>query len=534
MTTQVHHTLRTLSLFGIMALACVILFSAQFAFATHESCGNRDGGGGCQNCSCGGGNCNNPPKPPPPPTGKCELTVDPSVAEKGTSQTEVSWEPTASKSGGSLVRWRSPKESVTLTAISPAISSFTDKIGDLNLGKYFYAASYTAPKKVWVPPECFGNNHDGCGSPRNQGRWVTMDVKYSCVAPLVIIPSTAPECSDGIDNKDLEDTLADTDDPGCHTDGDPDNEVTYDPDDDDERDTKPNLVAHITDVPSTLVAGKVATIGAAIDNVSGIPVVKLSDRDVTFKRVGDSKTMTLWHGRGTYRANGTWEQDVRFRLPEAGKYKMCVVADAHNVIAELNESDNSDCAEVTVTESPGDGDEYVDVDLFIRKQGDTAWGSGVTISAGEQVELRMVPNNADSCSVTSGGFSFVKQSNQTQTITTVTEPTSGTKTYSVRCTKGGKDKTDSVSATITGEGGGGDMSFTADPDRVRKGDTSHLTWELGGRTGCTVSGNGESFAVSSDGERDTAPINWEVTYTLACSDDSLRATIKVIPSFQEI
>ena len=39
----------------------------------------------------------------------------------------------------------------------------------------------------------------------------------------------APACSDGVDNDDPEDELADIDDPGCHTDGDPTNAASYDP-----------------------------------------------------------------------------------------------------------------------------------------------------------------------------------------------------------------------------------------------------------------------------------------------------------------
>jgi len=44
----------------------------------------------------------------------------------------------------------------------------------------------------------------------------------------------APQCSNTTD--DDSDTLIDTNDPGCHTDGDPTNPVTYDPNDDDETD----------------------------------------------------------------------------------------------------------------------------------------------------------------------------------------------------------------------------------------------------------------------------------------------------------
>lgn len=42
------------------------------------------------------------------------------------------------------------------------------------------------------------------------------------------------QCADGIDNADIEDTLADSEDPGCHTDGDPMNGASYDPNDNDE------------------------------------------------------------------------------------------------------------------------------------------------------------------------------------------------------------------------------------------------------------------------------------------------------------
>jgi hypothetical protein len=47
-------------------------------------------------------------------------------------------------------------------------------------------------------------------------------------------PERKPECSDGVDNADAEDTLADTADPGCHTDGNAGNPSSYDPLDPDE------------------------------------------------------------------------------------------------------------------------------------------------------------------------------------------------------------------------------------------------------------------------------------------------------------
>jgi len=52
-----------------------------------------------------------------------------------------------------------------------------------------------------------------------------------------------PECSDAVDNADPEDTVADAADPGCHTDGNAANASTYDPNDDDETDAGSGALA---------------------------------------------------------------------------------------------------------------------------------------------------------------------------------------------------------------------------------------------------------------------------------------------------
>ena len=53
------------------------------------------------------------------------------------------------------------------------------------------------------------------------------------VNPAVV---STPACSDDIDNNDSEDTLVDELDPGCHTDGNPSNTGSYNPNDNDETD----------------------------------------------------------------------------------------------------------------------------------------------------------------------------------------------------------------------------------------------------------------------------------------------------------
>lgn len=63
------------------------------------------------------------------------------------------------------------------------------------------------------------------------------------------------ECEDESDNRDSEDSLADEDDPGCHTDGDPANRGSYDPDDDDERNDVPANRNPIAPAPPASAVG---------------------------------------------------------------------------------------------------------------------------------------------------------------------------------------------------------------------------------------------------------------------------------------
>lgn len=53
-------------------------------------------------------------------------------------------------------------------------------------------------------------------------------------------PAPLPECSDGLDNDD--DEYIDEEDPGCHTDGNPNNPESYDPEDNDEYNRPPKVV----------------------------------------------------------------------------------------------------------------------------------------------------------------------------------------------------------------------------------------------------------------------------------------------------
>lgn len=74
----------------------------------------------------------------------------------------------------------------------------------------------------------------GGGAPGPLAKVVLGHAEVSGVGCAGALASTSPQCSDNIDNADVEDTLADAADPGCHSDGDATNAGSYVPSDDDE------------------------------------------------------------------------------------------------------------------------------------------------------------------------------------------------------------------------------------------------------------------------------------------------------------
>lgn len=87
----------------------------------------------------------------------------------------------------------------------------------------------------------------------------------------------APECSDTVDNTDPEDTLADSADPGCHTDGNAGNAGSYDPNDDDETDGPGALGGTLPRTGGALDAGLV---GATVLGGLGLALHQLRRRVV--------------------------------------------------------------------------------------------------------------------------------------------------------------------------------------------------------------------------------------------------------------
>ncbi len=87
-----------------------------------------------------------------------------------------------------------------------------------------------------------------------------------------------PECSDGEDNADPEDDLADEADPGCHTDGDPTNPDTFDPSDDDETDAALPRSDGPGDEPLPRTGGDVPLAAAMLIGLGGVGALHLMRR----------------------------------------------------------------------------------------------------------------------------------------------------------------------------------------------------------------------------------------------------------------
>ena len=101
--------------------------------------------------------------------------------------------------------------------------------------------------------------------------------------------------------------------------------------------------------------------------------------------------------------------------------------------------------------------------------------------------------------------------------------------------------TDDPLAPIPGPAITGPTSLTALPALVRKGGWSTLSWNTGGRVGCTLTGtNADVIDISNAtaGSMIVGPLLNETNYTLACTDpgyvESSEATIKILPRIKEI
>ena len=224
-----------------------------------------------------------------------------------------------------------------------------------------------------------------------------------------------PQCSDDIDNEDVDD-LADELDPGCHTDGDPDNPDSYDPNDDDETDPLPTVDLKLNDADGTVAVDK--------------------DTEFTLSWTSDNAV--------TCTATEGWAGD---KAVDGNENDSVNTDTTYTITCENGEGETaSDSVTADVPNGGGGGgNDDPTVDIKINDTDGT-----VQVSSGVDFTLSWESDNAVSC-VASAGWSGDKAVDGSEP-TSVGEDT----TFTITCeNEDGDTAVDSVTADVPNGGGGG-------------------------------------------------------------------------------
>lgn len=150
-------------------------------------------------------------------------------------------------------------------------------------------------------------------------------------------------------------------------------------------------------------------------------------------------------------------------------------------------------------------------------------GGNIVINEGDSATLNWSCRNSSS----SSGVNF-STGGVPSGSAVVTPP--DTTTYTIVCSNGGQG---SIIVTVLHPV----LTLTANPERVRRGNASTLTWSTENVNTCSLTGPGVS-ASGTSGSQSTGPVMNESTYTLSCQNQagskSESATVTLAPSFEEI
>ncbi len=198
---------------------------------------------------------------------------------------------------------------------------------------------------------------------------------------------------------------------------------------------------------------------------------------------------------------------------------------------------------VTVTPSTNP---TAELKVRIDSPGST-WTSGpLNITAADQIQLKWDSTNAARCDALAYFDTGRAVRGETSGVGGVEEPTAGSRTYTVVC----DGKRDEVTVNFVTSGPGGNPTISANPGRVRAGNTSTVVGTLNGHTGCVITGRDiDPFNSDGDGNPSTrlvggsgafgpyvtGPIVGTTPFRLSCaSGGSAVATVRVISSEIEI
>jgi hypothetical protein len=484
----------------------------------------------------------------------------------------------------------------------------TGGLGALEV-RYSWSPNVIADIKIYSPSGAIKSDKDNVSpsepiyfSPTSPLGTYKIEVRPNSSTPVVCtktfeLVAPKPECSDGKDNDDPEDTKIDMADPGCKT-----------PTDDDETDL-PNLSAAMK-APGSMSVGTTVSLTPEIANTSNVTIGTLTRRIVTWRKstAPIATRVTIHNTVGTYSKNTTWKGNVAFTPPGVGTYEVCVVADSTNVLTEVTESDNQDCSVITVF-SPTDTIPP-DIDVSLNASPSTSLsGKPITLTWSTTGEPTSCTASANP--VHSGWSGSVAPSGGTKTVMMNSLDTR----FEITCVKGtrtekdhedvkleeiptvpivpapecsdGKDNSDPEDTKVdmadpgctgpldpsevdtptappvtpttpnSGTPPGGTpttgtptsgtpvvtnpptyataATFLIAPGTVRKENRAQMSWNTGGRPDCTITAtNGDNRSgFTQVGSSPTAPIMAETTYTFSCPGDSTLIQ-RIIKIFSDI
>ena len=141
----------------------------------------------------------------------------------------------------------------------------------------------------------------------------------------------------------------------------------------------------------------------------------------------------------------------------------------------------------------------------------TLTATPASVIAGNGSTLAWSTTNAVSC-VAVGGWSGTKAVNGSE----ATGPLNATRDFTLTCTGGGGDASQTVTVAVGIPPAPPSVSLTANPGSVATGAASMLSWNSANATSCTASG-GWSGAKATSGSQSTGNLTSTASYTLTCS-----------------
>jgi len=150
-----------------------------------------------------------------------------------------------------------------------------------------------------------------------------------------------------------------------------------------------------------------------------------------------------------------------------------------------------------------------------------------TVESGTPLEIKWNSFGADFCAAVSGtGFSTSGNVNGTDSAN-ASAFQNYTEQYRVVCGNNGIIET---TGTVTVFTNPGEIILKTDRRIIEDGEDVTLTWHLGGRTDCSITGGGLNIlGLISDSSLTVPSIRGMTKYTLTCTDATVNTTVEIIP-----